>query len=166
MARLFRDRPPGPGPGQPWLRALVALVALGLGPGLAGCGDRLRQEDERRPTPLIQGHLHTTAALTEIDKGRTAPLHPGETVAVRLEACGGCPFVWVQAEKLTGGAVAFVGEVIERNPAVPEGEAGGGGFDVFVYKGVKPGEQTLRFFYADGKSRIDKEVDYRITVGH
>ena len=145
-------------------RVLLLPLALAMLLAVGGCGDALRRQDEKRPTPMIQGRLHTTASLVEADRGRTVTLAPGGTVAVRLEACGGCPFVWVQAEKLGGGVVAFVGEALERSPAVPEGEAGGGGFDVFVYKGLKPGEQVLRFFYSDGKSRIDKEVDYRVVV--
>ena len=141
-----------------WLPPLLVAALL-----TGGCGDELRRADERRPTPMIEGRLRATTSLTELQKGRTVTLHPGETVAVRLEACGGCPFVWVQPEKLSTGAVAFVGEAIEHNPAVPEGE-GAGGMDVFVYRAVKPGEQVLRFFYSDGKSRIDKEADYHIVV--
>ena len=148
------------GRGGPWLTLLLAL-ALGVG----GCGDELRREDERRSTPLIQGHLRTTAAVSEVDKGHTVMLPPGGTLAVRLEACAGCPFVWVQEEKLAAGVITFVGEVIERDPAIPEGGTGSGGIDVFVYKGAKPGEQILRFFYSDGQSRIDKEADYRVVVG-
>lgn len=149
-------------------RRLAASVFLWLpcaaGLGCGGCGGELRRADERRPTPLVQGRLRTTASLSETQRGRSVTLHPGETVAVRLEACGGCPFVWVQAEKLAGGAVSLVGEAIERNPAVPDGGAGAGGIDVFVYRALQPGEQTLRFFYSDGRSRIDKEVDYRVVV--
>ena len=143
---------------RPW-RTLLLALALAAG----GCGGDLRREDERRPTPLIQGHLRTTAAATELDRGHTLTLPPGGTLAVRLESCAGCPFVWVQAEKLDAGVVTFVGEVIERDPALPEGGTGSGGIDVFVYKGAKPGEQVLRFFYSDGH-RIDKEADYRVQV--
>ena len=144
-------------------RPAAVLLALALLAG--GCGgDRLRREDERRSTPLIQGHLHTTAAVSELDKGHAVTLPPGGTLAVRLEQCAGCPFVWVQEEKLAAGVVTPVGEVIERDPAIPEGGTGSGGIDVFVYKGARPGEQILRFFYSDGQSRIDKEADYRVVV--
>ena len=146
------------------MQPLRLPLSLALAFVLGGCGDQLRREDERRPVPLVQGHLRTTAAVSEADKGHTVTLGPGGTLAVRLEACAGCPFVWVQAEKLDAGTLALVGEVIERDPAIPEGGAGGGGIDVFVYKAVKPGEQVLRFFYSDGKSRIDKDASYRVVV--
>ena len=143
----------------------AACLALALALLAGGCGgDQLRREDERRSTPLIQGHLRTTAAVSELDRGHTVTLPPGGTLAVRLEQCAGCPFVWVQAEKLDAGVVTLVGEVIERDPAIPEGSAGSGGIDVFVFKGVKPGEQILRFFYSDGRKSIDKEADYRVVV--
>jgi len=104
--------------------------------------------------------------VTTDDGGRSIVLAPGQGLIVRLAGNRTTGFGWALADG-SGDVVEQQGQPDYVLDAVPGGRVGVGGADIWKFKAMRNGRQTLRFEYRrpweKGAAPV-RTVSYSITV--
>ena len=111
--------------------------------------------------------VHDAATvLTDADTGKEIKLRVGDTLTVRLTANATTGYGWRTKER-KGESLTPVGKQPEYapDPAAP-GVVGSGGHNLFRYKVIKKGVETLGFVYVQPQKpdQVAKQVRFRVVV--
>jgi len=123
-------------------RGFVPILALLITPALFGaCGDDDDDEFD------IDGTLPREVQLTKADNGKTAEVGLGETLVVALPSNPSTGFSWSVTAPEPGN-VELLGEPTYIPPGSTSPVVGAAGTQVFTFRPLKAGTDTLTMGYA------------------